>query len=478
MSAFRLQTMFPIFILLIIFMARQSLNAQSVSFCEKQLVAVDASAPIVVSDVLQAREGIIQLRGHIDIPGGTSTDVWGYFDEANQREYAIIGGSGSFGFSIVDVTDPTSAQIVAQVAGVPGFDVKVWRHFVYTVTGGSGVGLGKIIDIVDPAEPKIVGSFDSSHNIFITDDGYMILESPGIRVFNLNPDPINPTLVWAGGSEGHDASVINNVLYDFHGYAGTFIYDFLEPANPTLIGAIDDPELVYHHSGWTSVDGNYLFICDEGSRHPSPDIFVYNISDPANPERVGQFGDSLAIIHNLFVVGDYAVTSYYSAGFRVFDVSEPSNPLLIDEYDTAPYSSAGFSGAWGVYPFAPSGLIYVSDIQGGLYIFEVQGLIDSVISDNELHPGSIVLFENYPNPFNPATLISYHVRERQHIKLNIYNTLGQKIRTLVNEEKTVGRDQITWDGSNDSGTKVPTGIYFYNLKTDDFSATKRMLLLK
>jgi len=423
-----------------------------------------------------SQANFIQILGHVEIPGGgSSTDVWGYFDEVNQREYALVGGLGTIGLTIVDVTEPVSAQIVAQLSGVPGFDVKAWGHFVYTVTGNGGVGLGKIIDIADPTAPQIVGSFDSSHNIFITDDGYMILESPGIRVLNLKPDPTKPAPLWAGGSEGHDASVINNVLYDFHGNAGTFIYDFTNPANPTLIGIINDPELTYHHHGWTSEDGNYLFICDEASQHPTPDIFVYNISDPSNPQRVGQFGDPDATVHNLFVIGDYAVTSYYSAGFRVFDVSDPVNPVVVDEYDTA-LSSRG--GAWGVYPFAPSGMIYVSDIQNGLYLFEVQGITSSETDSDGQQPESFALFKNYPNPFNPETVISYQLADKVQVRLDIYNSLGQKIRSLEDEEKGSGFYEITWDGSNDSGATVPTGVYFYRLKTNNFSATKRMLLLK
>jgi len=235
-------------------------------------------------------------------------------------------------------------------------------------------------------------------------------------------------------SEGHDASVINNVLYDFHGNAGTFIYDFTNPANPTLIGAINDPELTYHHQGWTTEDGNYLFICDEASQHPTPDIFVYNISDPSNPQRVGQFGDPDATVHNLFVIGDYAITSYYSAGFRVLDVSDPVNPVVVDEYDTA-LSSRG--GAWGVYPFAPSGVIYVSDIQNGLYLFEVQGITSSVTDSDGQQPESFALFKNYPNPFNPETVISYQLQDKAQVRLDIYNSLGQKIRSLEDEEKGI-----------------------------------------
>lgn len=478
MSIFRLQTFFLTMILFATFAGNQPLVAQSFTCLAKQAADLGATDRMEVGETLQGQAGIIKLRGQVDIPGGVSSDIWGYFDEVNQREYALVGGLGTIGFSIVDVTDPASAQIVAQVDSVPGFDVKAWGHFVYTVTGDGGVGLGKIIDIADPTDPQIVGSFDSSHNIFITEDGYMILEGPNLRVLDLNSDPTKPNLLWTGANGGHDASVINNVLYDFHGGAGTFIFDFTDPVNPTLLGAINDPELTFHHSGWTSEDGNFLFICDEGSQHPAPDIFVYDISDPANPQRVGEFGDPDAIVHNLFVIGNYAVTSYYTAGFRVFDVSDPVNPVLVDEFDTSLSSGATFDGAWGVYPFAPSGLIYISDIQNGLYLFELQDIINSVTDSDGPQPQSFALFENYPNPFNPETRISYQLQDRAQIRLNIYNALGQKIRSLVNEEKAAGLYQITWDGRNESGTQVPSGAYFYSLKTGDFSATKHMLLLK
>ncbi len=479
MSSYKLKILFLVTILVVIFIGHRPLFAQKFTCLAEQNASISvADVHMKIAAGSSGQEGIIQLRRHINIPGGGSSDVWGYFDEVAQREYALVGGLGTIGVSIVDVTDAANPQIVAQVDSVPGFDVKAWGHFIYTVTGSGGVGLGKIIDIADPATPKIVGSFDSSHNIFITDDGFMILESPGIRVLDLNPDPINPKQVWAGGSQGHDASVINNVLYDFHGRAGTFIYDFADPANPTLIGAINDPELQFHHSGWTSTDGNFLFICDELSQHPSPDIFVYDISNPANPQRVGEFGDPDAIVHNLFIIGDYAVTSYYSAGFRVLDISDPANPEMADEYDTAPSIKGGFGGAWGVYPFAPSGIIYVSDVQNGLFLFELKDTVSSVTDGDELQSQSFALLGNYPNPFNPSTLITYQLHERVPVELIIYNALGQKIRNLVDEEKAPGLHQITWNGRNDSGNQVPTGTYFYSLKTDNFSTTKRMLLLK
>jgi len=100
-------------------------------------------------------------------------------------------------------------------------------------------------------------------------------------------------------------------------------------------------------------------------------------------------------------------------------------------------------------------------------------------------PSEFALSQNYPNPFNPATIIPFTVHGEQktvnssiRTTLTIYNILGQKVRTLVDEDKVPGEYQVVWDGKNDSGKKVGSGIYFYRLKIGDFSEAKRSVLLK
>lgn len=431
----------------------------------------------VSGEGLPITEGAINILGRFTITGG-ATDVWGFVDENTGKEYALVGAAGR-GVSIVDVTEPARPHLASHVSGIPSFDVKAWRHYMYSVTGGPGQGQGIIVDIAHPENPQIVGSFDSSHNIFITKDGYMILEFPGFRVLDLNPDPTHPTLLFTGGTEGHDASVIDGVLYDFHGRAGTFIYDFSDPANPILISGITDPEIRYNHSGWISKDGHFLFICDELSNDPAPDIVVYDIHDLSNPQRVGEFRDSTATVHNLFVIGDVAVTSYYTAGFKALDISDPLNPTVLDAFDTAPESSGeGFGGAWGVYPFAPSGNVYVSDRTNGLYLFTVKGLLTSVGPSPGQRPEEFTLFKNYPNPFNPETTIRYEIPKNSRVELVIYNIRGQRIRTLVDTEKESGRHSIKWDGKNNRDLVVPSGVYFYRIKAEEFVQARQMLLLR
>lgn len=96
-------------------------------------------------------------------------------------------------------------------------------------------------------------------------------------------------------------------------------------------------------------------------------------------------------------------------------------------------------------------------------------------------PKAFELSQNYPNPFNPVTCIRFAVGKTQspsHISLKIYNLCGQLVRTLVDEEKIPGTYTVTWDGKNNSGKEVASGIYFYQLKSKNFNETKRMVLIK
>jgi hypothetical protein len=89
------------------------------------------------------------------------------------------------------------------------------------------------------------------------------------------------------------------------------------------------------------------------------------------------------------------------------------------------------------------------------------------------------LAQNYPNPFNPSTTIQFTVRERSLVSLRVYNVTGQLVRTLVNEERAPGTvHQVAWDGRNDAGQSVSSGVYFYKLVTSDATQTKKMVLLK
>lgn len=96
----------------------------------------------------------------------------------------------------------------------------------------------------------------------------------------------------------------------------------------------------------------------------------------------------------------------------------------------------------------------------------------------DVMPGSYSLSQNYPNPFNPSTEISFNLPVRGEVHLEIYNLLGQNVRTLLNGTFEVGSHTVTWDGRADNGTAVASGVYLYRLQSGNYSLTKKMTLMK
>jgi hypothetical protein len=93
-------------------------------------------------------------------------------------------------------------------------------------------------------------------------------------------------------------------------------------------------------------------------------------------------------------------------------------------------------------------------------------------------PSAYGLMQNYPNPFNPSTLISYQLPAASFVKIKIFDMLGREIRTLVNDYVEAGSSTVEWDGSDNNGSRVSSGIYIYNIKAGSFSAARKMNLLK
>jgi hypothetical protein len=85
---------------------------------------------------------------------------------------------------------------------------------------------------------------------------------------------------------------------------------------------------------------------------------------------------------------------------------------------------------------------------------------------------------NYPNPFNPSTTISYSLANSSAVSLTIFDSLGRVVKTLVDQPQAAGDHQVVWNGTNEQGSQVASGVYFYRLKTGEFTHTKRMILLK
>ncbi len=153
-------------------------------------------------------------------------------------------------------------------------------------------------------------------------------------------------------------------------------------------------------------------------------------------------------------------TSAITAGMKVeFDTTSLNNGGLIEVQYKEGTSTASRPVPWRPDPTA--------DI-----ILAVEERSASTL------PTSYSLEQNVPNPFNPETQIDFAIPKSGHVHIDIYNTLGQKVKTLVDEPLSVGSKRVSWDGTDDRGKQVASGVYFYRMSVNDFSATKKMLLLK
>ncbi len=112
-------------------------------------------------------------------------------------------------------------------------------------------------------------------------------------------------------------------------------------------------------------------------------------------------------------------------------------------------------------------------------IFKFIGDLRTAVTER---PASLVkgfhLAQNYPNPFNPSTMIQYELPHASQVRLAIYNLLGERVRTMVDAKESAGVKQVTWDGRNERGERVSTGVYVYRLEADEFSTAKRLLFMK
>jgi hypothetical protein len=99
-------------------------------------------------------------------------------------------------------------------------------------------------------------------------------------------------------------------------------------------------------------------------------------------------------------------------------------------------------------------------------------------STEENKPTTFNLSQNYPNPFNPVTNFKFSLPQASHVKIEIFNILGQNVNTLVDEDMKAGSFAVDWNGKDQRGVEVSSGIYFYRIMAGDFSSVKRMVLLK
>jgi hypothetical protein len=93
-------------------------------------------------------------------------------------------------------------------------------------------------------------------------------------------------------------------------------------------------------------------------------------------------------------------------------------------------------------------------------------------------PDVFALHQNYPNPFNPVTTIRFDIPQESHVRMDVYNVLGQRVRTLMNGTMQPGFHAVSWDGTNDMGKPLASGMYIYRIQSSKFTSVKKLVLMK
>ncbi len=127
---------------------------------------------------------------------------------------------------------------------------------------------------------------------------------------------------------------------------------------------------------------------------------------------------------------------------------------------------------------------HTDDYEGNVRIDEITLYTPDALSDiddqdiNTNLPNGFAIAQNYPNPFNPGTNIEYEIPIKSHIKIIVYNILGQEIKTIVDQIKSAGKYMTDWDGTDSNGKPVSSGVYYYKLESDGFVDSKKMVLVR
>lgn len=423
----------------------------------------------------------------------TYNEIWGVV--VNDREYAVIGSTA--GTHFIDVTDPSVVSEVAFVAGaVQGGsiihrDYHDYQGYLYAVADEGAASTLQIIDFgALPDSVEVVYDsqefFFRSHNIFIDTSSARLYAAPAgtsqgfirLRVLSLE-NPEAPTLLAdysdiQGNSLGgiHDLYVRDNIGYLNLGSSnGLMIADFTDPAAPVHLASMTTYEQQgYNHSGWLSEDGSTYYLADETH---GKDIKAVDVSDLTDVQVVKTFNaesaDNNSIPHNLIVRGDYLYASYYYDGLQVYDISNPTDPQRVLSYDT--YSlpnNSSYKGAWGVFPYLPSGNILVSDMQTGLYVFKnvEESLVGTSDPDETLNDIQVS-----PQPFDTNISVRFTLTKAQTINITMLDPTGKVVQSLDRADLPKGEYQSSYVVRPD----LPTGMYLLQIKGEHINGVYKMM---
>ncbi len=350
--------------------------------------------------------------------GVVTNDVWGWTDPGTGREIVLVGMSDQTAF--VDITNPGQPAYLGRLPMHEGArastwrDMKVYRDHAFIVSDGAGQHGMQVFDLtrlrgLDGSSPV---TFDedahydeiaSAHNIVINEEtgfAYSVGSSGGgetcgggLHMIDIR-EPTSPTFAgcfqdMTTGRQrtgySHDAQcvVYHGPDEDYQGReiclgsneTALSIADVTDKSNPVAVAMASYPNVGYSHQGWLSEDHAYFFMGDEldetGGAVTNTRTLIWDLADLDDPVLAREYmAETRATDHNLYILGNTMYQSNYKSGLRVYDVSDPQNPVLTGHFDTVPYGGddASMTGSWSNYPYFESGVVVVTSGREGLFL--------------------------------------------------------------------------------------------------------------
>ncbi len=366
-------------------------------------------------------------------------------------------GKGVY-LQILNVSDPANPTSLGEIS-CPGVveNICVVGDLAYVADGDAGL---RIIDVTDPTDPDEIGFYDtegSANGVHIVGDlAYVADGDAGLRIIDVT-DPTDPDEVgfYDTGGSAQDVHVVGNFAYVTDSSYGLLVINVSDSTDPDESGSTGG----YNSYGFHVVDNLAYVACY------SVGLRIINVFYSASPSEIG-FCDTGGSAMDVYVVGDLAYVADGDAGLRIIDVTDPTDPDEVGFYDIEAY-------ARGVHVVGD--LAYVAYGEDGLYIIRYTG--GSGIEE-EIKPNVFSISQPSPNPFARETVLKYELPKSTEVDITVHNMLGQKIRELYSGEKSAGVHQLTWDGTDNAGEKLPGGIYFLRVKAGSREINSKLLLVK
>ncbi len=341
------------------------------------LVVAAAALSLAASAATQTLN--CQQLAHVDrFPGAVSptnnyAGVWGMV--VNGREYALVPARS--GTLVYDCANPSAPVEKALINGPgSGSTPYFWREANGTGSYAyisSEHGAAQVINVA-AATPVLAGTFGINAHTVSVDPGTQRLwlngggaPRGGCNIYNLAASAVNPPLV---GSYNGD------YVHDCYPYAGYAYLGQIFAGNVRILNTQAFPTLTiestrqtpgnFTHNAWVNKAATVMVTADENH---GGCLTIYDITFKNAPVQLATWcSPTGATIHNAFIKGKIAHFSSYSAGYYAVDISNPSSPQLIASFDTSPQTNNDYHGCWGCYPFQPSGVIYLTDMQTGFWV--------------------------------------------------------------------------------------------------------------